>query len=166
MTIASKYLPPFACAAAGCLLLLGCGDSGQAPTNVATNNPELAGSGRAEAAERTIEQLEREWAVASVRKDLGWYDRHVSPDYRSVLTDGRIASRADIIEHLTNSPAGQAIRVDAVEVRVHGETAVATVTQSFNTASGRTGRSRITDVWVKSGDRWTVRYSHEGPLRG
>lgn len=152
-------------AAAGCVLLLGCGEPARAPTNAAANDPQAARPGPAEPAERTIERLEREWALAHVRKDLGWYQRHVAPDYRSVLTDGRIASRAEIIEHLQSSPPGQAIKVDQVDVRVHGDSAVATVTQSFNTASGRTGRSRITDVWVRSGGRWTVRHSHEGPLR-
>lgn len=161
--MALQSFRPVAGIAAGCLLLLGCGEPARAPANVAADDKRPARP--AETAERTIERLEREWAVAHVRKDLGWYQRHVSPDYRSVLTDGRIVSRTEIIDHLKSSPPGQAIAIDQVDVRVHDEAAVATVTQSFTTASGRTGRSRITDVWVKSGDRWTVRHSHEGPFR-
>jgi ketosteroid isomerase-like protein len=150
---------------AACTLLAGCGDASRAPTNVAAND---AAAGRPQAVEtpaQAIERLEREWAGAHVRKDLGWYDRYVAADYRSVLADGRIASRADIVEHLRSSAPGQAVKVEQVDVRVYGDTAVATVTQSFNTASGKAGRSRITDVWVKSGSRWMVRHSHEGPLR-
>ena len=150
---------------AACTLLAGCGDGGPAPANVAANNATAAQSQAVEAPQQVIERLEREWAGAHVRKDLGWYDRYVAPDYRSVLADGRIASRADIVEHLRSAAPGQAVKVDSVDVHVYGDAAVATVTQSFTTASGKAGRSRITDVWVKSGSGWTVRNSHEGPLR-
>ncbi len=150
-----------------CLLLAGCGEPAPAPaTDVAKNAAEPVRAPPAEPAARAIERLEREWAAAHVRKDVDWYDRHVAPDYRSVLTDGRIASRADIVAHLRSSAPGQAVTVDAVEVRDYGDTAVATVTQSFTTASGTKGRSRITDVWVRSGGRWMVRHSHEGRIRG
>ena len=151
---------------AACVLLVGCGEASRAPTNAAANNAAAAQSGPVESPEQAIGRLEREWALAHVRKDLGWYDRYVAPDYRSVLADGRIASRADIVEHLRSAAPGQAVKVDEVDVRVYGDAAVATVTQSFTTASGKAGRSRITDIWVKSGSGWKVHHSQEGPLRG
>ena len=150
---------------AACALLVGCSDAGRAPTDVAADNAAAAQPPAVEPPEQAIERLEREWAGAHVRKDLNWYNRYVASDYRSVLADGRIASRADIVEHLRSAEPGQAVKVEAVDVRVYGDAAVATVTQSFNTASGKAGRSRITDVWVKSGSGWKVRHSHEVPLR-
>ena len=112
---------------------------------------------------QAIDRLEREWTAAHVRKDLGWYDRHVAPDYRTIV-GGRAVSRAEVVEHVRSSPPGQRVTVEAVEVRPYGDAAVATVTQSYTTADGKSGRSRITDVWVKSPQgAWTVVHSHEGP---
>lgn len=141
--------------------MLGC--DANRPSNQSTDD-------RSSSADRATTQdpkqiilgLEREWAAALTRKDLAWYDRHVSPSYQTILDNGRILSRAEVIEHMRTAPPAQGLKLDQADVIVYGNAAIATATQSFARRDGRPGRLRATDVWIKSDSgRWVVVHTHE-----
>lgn len=152
-----------ALAAACCALLAACDGGGQPPRPAGPSRAQPAAGD--EAARDTVLRLEREWALALARKDLAWYDRHVAPEFRTILSSGRILPRAAVVEHVRNSPPARDVRLEQAEVRLYGEVALATVTQSFAKADGSPGRLRMTDLWSRSsGDRWMVVHSHETSL--
>lgn len=146
--------------AAGCVLLAGC-DSGR-PTNRPSNQPSGPTTSVAQGAKQIIIGLEREWAAALTRKDLNWYQRNLSPSYQTVLGNGQVLSRSEVVEHVRTSPPAQGLKLDQADVRVYGNAAVATTTQSFTRRDGRTARLRVTDVWTKADNgRWTAVHTHE-----
>ena len=149
---------------AGFLLLAAC-DADQ-PANRSAGQPSAPEtSAAAEDPKRDILRLEREWAAALTEKDLGWYQRNLSPAYQTVLANGRILSRAEVVEHIRTAPPAQGLKLDQADVRVYGNAAVATTTQSFTRQDGRTARLRVTDVWTKAdGGRWMAVHTHESWL--
>jgi ketosteroid isomerase-like protein len=148
---------------AGLVLLAGC--DADRPANRSVNEPRPANPAAVEDARQVITGLERDWAAALTRKDLNWYQRHLSPTYQTVLANGRILSRAEVIEHIRTAPPAQELKLDQADVRVHGNAAVATTTQSFTRRDGRTARLRVTDVWTKSdAGRWIAVHTHESMI--
>ena len=149
---------------AALVLLAGCDADG--PANRSADQPSKpATSAAAEDPKQDILRLEREWAAALTEKDLGWYQRNLSAAYQTVLANGRILSRAEVVEHIRTAPPAQGLKLDQADVRVYGNAAVATTTQSFTRQDGRTARLRVTDVWTKAdGGRWTAVHSHESMI--
>ncbi len=140
-----------------CMIVLGCREA----------SPPAAGqTPRSDAVtEARVGDLEREWSDAYARKDFGWYDRHVATEHRTVLSDGRVVTRANGIEYMKTSPPPQQISTDEAEVRVYGDVAVALVTQSYIGSDGKPGRLRMTDVWVRTPDQdWKVVHSQEAAI--
>ena len=148
----------------GCLLNVGCREAVQAPAAVEATSTSRHAEKTAEE-EARVQQLERAWSGAYARKDYGWYERHVAEDYRTVLSDGRVLTRAEVIDYMRKSPAPKQISTDQADVRVYDDVAVALVTQSYVGASGKRGRLRMTDVWIRgAGGIWQVVHSQEALL--
>lgn len=155
-----RYRASIVLTAGALALLVGCDN----PPRPAAKQPRPEAS--AEDTRQAILRLEGEWARALATKDLTWYDRHVAPGYRTIVGSGRPVPRAEVIDHVRNSPPARDLRIEQAEVRVHGDIAVAVVTQSFTLADGKPGRLRITDVWKRGArGRWQVVHSHESTLR-
>jgi ketosteroid isomerase-like protein len=147
--------------AAGFVLLAGC--DAEAPRNRGVDQPSMtADSAAVEDPKQVIIGLEREWATALNQKDLKWFQRNLSPTYQTVLGNGRILSRSEVIEHMQRAPPAQGLKLDQADVRVLGNAAVATTTQSFTRRDGRTAQLRVTDVWARSDSgRWIAVHTHE-----
>ena len=149
---------------ASILLLPGCDRPDRpdgAAANAAANSSQADAGAKAAQDRRAILRLESEWAAALVARDTAWFDRHVAPDYSTIVAGGRIVPRSEVVALVRNSPPARDLRIEQAEVRLLGDTAVATVTQSFTLASGRPARLRITDVWRRSGKGWVAVHSHE-----
>lgn len=146
--------------AAGWVLLAGC-DSDQ-PTFSPSNQPSRPTASAVQDQKEVIMGLERDWTAALSRKDLAWYQRNLSPTYQTVLGNGRVLSKSEVIEHMRTAPPAQGLKLDQADVRVHGDTAVAVTTQSFTRRDGRTARLRVTDVWTRSETaQWVAVHTHE-----
>ena len=147
--------------AAACMLLTAC-DSDR-PANRRSDQPSRpANAAAVEDPKQVIIGLEREWAAALTRKDLAWYQRNLSSAYQTVLGNGRVLSRPEVIEHIRTSLPAQGLKLDQADVKVHGNTAIAITTQSFTRRDGRTARLRVTDVWTRSETgRWMAVHTHE-----
>lgn len=150
--------------AVGGILLSGCTVE-QPRGEKAAGSPQSAAAPNVEADKQAIVALERDWAAALVRKDVDWYSRNAAADFRTILSGGGMLSRAQVIAHVRNSPPARNLALEESDVRIFGNAAVATVTQSFERANGKPGRLRITDVWVRSEKgQWMVVQSHESSL--
>lgn len=145
----------FLATVAGAVVLLGC-------TPVQNRITEGA-----DASGEAVATLEREWVRAYQQKDVAWYERHLAQDFGTVLDDGRVLSRADVIEHLKSAPAPEEVTMETIQVRMYGDAAVATVTQRLVSAGGARGTLRMTDVWIRDSlEAWKVVQSHESEIRG
>jgi ketosteroid isomerase-like protein len=119
-----------------------------------------------------ITRLEQEWGQAFVKRDFGFIERIVAPEYRLVgaQPDGRygITGRA---EWMKNARAtSHAFAIETVDVNLVGNTAVASARRQWTVIrrpgeSPRPTRFFVTDTWIRRDGRWQVihRYSHRLP---
>ena len=103
-------------------------------------------------------QLERDWADALRRQDLGWMEQHYAPEYTWTGPDGAINDRATDIEDTKNFTL-DSLEMSDTRVRVNGDTAVVTgVTALKGKYKGEdiSGRYRFTDTLVRRDGRWLI----------
>jgi ketosteroid isomerase-like protein len=109
-------------------------------------------------AEDELIQLEKQWAQAGPKGDVGFFDRIAADDYVIVDIDGNVRNKQDEVANFRKeSQSSQS--VDDMRVRVYGETAVVTgrfeITGTWNSQPNNFS-GRFTDVWVIRDGRWQV----------
>jgi ketosteroid isomerase-like protein len=108
--------------------------------------------------EQTLKQLEHYWSQASLKKDIPTLDKIIADDWVSIDFQGRTITKAETIANLkSGSPATQAAGIGEMKVRVFGDSAI--VTGSDTEKSTLKGKAVIdkylwTDVFVKREGRW------------
>ena len=118
----------------------------------------LACLSHGQSVEQTLKQLEHEWSQASLKKDLATLDKIIADDWVSIDFQGRTVTKAETIANLkAGSPATQAAGIGEMKVRVFGDSAI--VTGSDTEKSTLKGKDVIdkylwTDVFVKRAGRW------------
>lgn len=135
-----------------------------APIATPTLNPQAV---------QQISQLEQKWGEAFVKRDFGFIERVVAPEYKlSLVSDDGVVTLVDRATWMRNTRAWEhrGFELRMVHVTTAGLTAVATV-QGLWTVKKDDGlpaqalRFLVTDTWVKRNGRWQViwRYSHRLP---
>ena len=108
--------------------------------------------------EQTLRQLEHDWSQASLKRDLATLDKIIADDWVSIDFQGRTVTKSETIANLkSGSPATQAAGIGEMKVRVFGDSAI--VTGSDTEKSTLKGKDVIdkylwTDVFVKRDGRW------------
>jgi ketosteroid isomerase-like protein len=108
---------------------------------------------------REITSLEERWIRAVIARDVRAFDRLLHPDF--VYTeDDRVYTKAQLIKEVTTgSDTVTAGQNEGLEVRIFGNTAVATgwlVLRGRGPKGPFVRRYRYTDTWLKSGPTWRV----------
>lgn len=95
------------------------------------------------------------------------YAAMLAPEWRVTHIDGRVLTRAQVLEQMF--PEGPSPLVDYaqddVEVRIFGDSAVVTGRTMAHARDGRRVVLRFTDFAVKRGGTWTIVASHATQLR-
>ena len=118
----------------------------------------LACLSHAQSVEQTLKQLEHDWSQASLKRDLATLDKIMADDWVNIDFQGKTVTKAETIANLkTGSPATQAAGIGEMKVRIFGDSAI--VTGSDTEKSTSKGKDVIdkylwTDVWVKRNGRW------------
>lgn len=116
-----------------------------------------------------IARLEQQWGQAFVKRDFGFIERIVAPEYRLVGADEAGHDITPRAEWMKNARAftHHGFRVETVDVNLAGDTAVASAkglwTVSFQEGAPAVPiRFFVTDTWVRRAGQWQVihRYSH------
>jgi ketosteroid isomerase-like protein len=108
--------------------------------------------------EQTLMQLERDWTQASLKKDIDALNRIMADDWVAIDFQGKTVTKAQTLANLkAGLPATQAAGLGEMKVRVFGDTAV--VTGSDTEKSSSKGKDVVekylwTDVFVKRNGRW------------
>ncbi len=109
--------------------------------------------------EQRLLQLERDWAQAMIKGDVGFMERTAHPDYTFVSPDGRLVTRSeDLADLKSGAYKAESATVDDVKVRVYGgDTAVVTgrtVLKGTYKGQDISGEYRFTDTFVKDKGEW------------
>lgn len=152
---------------AAAALMSSCSPLGQRAAPATGGAGSVAGG--AEGVERVLAQAERQKAVdmASGR----WTERWVADDLVITGADGMVLpnAKAPILENIRSGAwKVEAISVDNINVRVFGEAAVVTATQTERSqfrGADSGGRFQYTHLWVKRRGRWQVVAAHVTRLK-
>ena len=112
----------------------------------------------------TIRKLEEKWTESYKKRQIDILSSLLAEDFVITVEDGNTYSKMGYITH----SADPSVQVDSAElsdikVRMHGNAAV--VTGAYHEKGKSNGkpyeyRDRLTDVWMKVGNKWQVISSH------
>jgi len=105
-----------------------------------------------------LKKMEMDRAAAVVKADVATLDKTTSDDYVLINMNGRMSSKADMIEAFkSGSSKLTSEELSDLKVRVYGNTAVITGKADVKGTLGgtdATGTILFTRVWVKKDGRW------------
>lgn len=114
--------------------------------------------------EKTITQMEQDWAVALVKRDMTVIDRLEAPEYMFSAPDGSLSTKAEAnAEIKTGAMVIESFKIDDLKVRIIGDTAVAyglETEKSTYKGKDSSGQYRFTDVFVKRNGVWQAVATH------
>src|SRR5258706_6863197 len=112
----------------------------------------------------SIRKLEEKWTESYKKRQIDNLSSLLAEDFVITVEDGNTYSKSGYITHTADS----SVQVDVAElsdlkVRMHGTTAV--VTGAYHERGRSNGKpyeypDRLTDVWMKFGNKWQVISSH------
>ena len=134
--------------AAASLALGQTGDKKENTQSKGTNNVEQA-----------LQQMERDWMEANIKKDTATMDKILADDWIAQTNDGPLTKAQDLADVKSGASKLDSWTPGDMKVRVFGETAV--VTGSHYEKSSYKGKDTgghivWTDVFVKRQGRWQV----------
>lgn len=133
-----------------------------APQTWAQALPAASTTDQRAADKAAVTRLERRWVAAlAPGGDRRALDDILADDYVDIDWQGRIRHKADLI-HATGGPGDTTQQVSGLDVRVWGESAVATgINTVHSTAKGWTTEVAFTDVFVRVDGHWRAVSSQE-----
>jgi ketosteroid isomerase-like protein len=131
-----------------------------------TVSPVASTPANTEDTPKVIMQLEREWIAAILAKDTAAIDRLLAADFIGTTNDQKYF-KEDAIEDVQTG-MHESLELENLEVRVFGNTAIATMSQnekSRHVKEDFSGRYLFTNVWVKTDGQWRAVASHGSRIR-
>ena len=103
-----------------------------------------------------LRQLNEQYIDAVLQANVNWYQQHLADDFVCIDSEGSVLNKEAFLEHTSRGPYVADYKLEDVEVRIYGETALVQATGLFTRKDGAPGMCRYTDVYVRSGDDWKV----------
>lgn len=135
--------------------------------SVAVLQGQTARKGAAKRAEssqqiaQTIQRLEDELRIATMKGDAGWFEEHLASNYVDIDAEGKISNRSQIMEFYRATPPEYDSwnLSDATALTYNGNTVILTGKLEFqSTVQGKPANSvfRFIHVWIKEGPDWQL----------
>jgi ketosteroid isomerase-like protein len=104
-----------------------------------------------------IQESESAWAKSVATNDVSVLERILADDFVGVDVDGSHYSKANAIADYRKGPSSFVInRLNEVEIRFYGNTAIAQGNESWKKKDGTVGRFVWTDTWIKRDGKWQI----------
>jgi len=104
--------------------------------------------------EQAIRELNAGYVRAFMNSDADWYDRHLTPDFMCILTNGSVVDRATFLANARKPHTTTSYDLSELGIRVHGDVALVSALGTWTRKDGSTGRTRYIDVWVRTDRVW------------
>lgn len=110
---------------------------------------------------QTIQHLEDELRIATMKGDAGWFDQYLAESYAEVDAQGKISSRAEVIQfYRTTQPEYDSWNLSEGTARSYnGDVVILTGKLDVQgTIHGEPikGPFRYTHVWIRQGPQWQL----------
>ena len=102
----------------------------------------------------TLERLNQEYVDAFMNADVDWYREHLAEDFVCIESDGSVLSKQEFLASTVKGPDVADYKLDHVDVRIYGNTALVQATGLWTREDGSMGMSRYIDVYVKQREQW------------
>jgi ketosteroid isomerase-like protein len=103
-----------------------------------------------------LEQLNEQYIEAVMKADVDWYRQHLADDFVCIDSEGAVLDKEAFLQHTSRGPYVANYKLENVQVRIYGETALVQATGYFTRKDGAPGMCRYTDVYVRAGSDWKV----------
>jgi len=110
----------------------------------------------AERDQMRLQQLNEQYIEAVLKADVYWYRQHLADDFVCIDSEAKVLDKEAFLQHTSRGPYLAGYKLEDVNVRIYGETALVQATGLFTRKDGVPGMCRYTDVYVRSGDDWKV----------
>ena len=109
----------------------------------------------------TIQHLEDELRIATMKGDAGWFDQYLAEGYAEIDADGKITTRTEVIQfYRTSQPEYDSWNLSEGTARTYnGDVVILTGKLDVTgTVHGQPikGPFRYTHVWIKQGPQWQL----------
>jgi ketosteroid isomerase-like protein len=108
--------------------------------------------------EDQITKLEQGWAQATIKDGVAAVDQYEADDIMSTDPSGRVTDKAQDKKDLSSGDLKfQSIELSDLKIRVYGNTAVVTGTETLKGTYKEqdiSGKYRYTDIWAKRNGKW------------
>lgn len=119
---------------------------------------------------KAIQQMESELRIAALKADTGWFDVHLSERYTEIDPQGKLLTRADIIQAFRSDLTYDVMNLSDGEASIYNGDTVFLV-QKEEIQGGLKGRNfagyyRCSRLWVKQNGEWQLAATQRTPLPG
>ena len=104
--------------------------------------------------EAAIRELNAGYVRAFMNSDAEWYDKHLTPDFACILTNGGVVDRSTFLENARKPHTTVKYDLSEVAIRVHGDAALVSALGTWERSDGTKGRTRYVDIWVRANGAW------------
>jgi len=101
-----------------------------------------------------IRQLNDQYIEAFLKADVHWYQIHLSEDFVCIESSGNLLNKQEFLQDAAKGPDVTDYKLDQVRVRIFGDAALVQATGLFTRKDGTKGKSRYTDVYIRTGKEW------------
>ena len=102
----------------------------------------------------TLERLNKEYIDAYMSADVHWYRQNLADDFVCIESDGNVIDREQFLINTAKGPDVAEYKLQNVNIRIYGITALVQATGLFTRRDGTQGVSRYTDIYVRSDGAW------------
>jgi hypothetical protein len=107
-----------------------------------------------------LTQLNLEYVRAVEEANVGWFDRHLAPDFMNSNPDGSIVDRAGFLAQIGRGSNVIGIEAQDVLIRIIGDLGIIHARTIYKKPDGKTGNGRYTDIWSRRQGRWVCVAAH------
>ena len=102
----------------------------------------------------TLESLNQQYIAAFLHSDVNWYQQHLTDDFVCIDSDATILHKVEFLNQTARGSDIADYRLEDVNIRIYGETALIQATGRFKRKDGTPGLSRYTDIYVRTDGSW------------
>lgn len=106
-------------------------------------------------------RLNEDYVHSVLTSNATRFSEILAADFRNTGPDGTFTDREGFLAVIARPSNLRSLRAEDVEIRIFGDTAIIHARTEYETADGRLGRGRYTDIWHREPDgRWLAVAAH------
>jgi ketosteroid isomerase-like protein len=109
----------------------------------------------------TLARLNRDYVHSVLTSNVERFNEILAPDFRNSGSDGTFTDRSGFLAAIARPSNLRSLTAEDVEIRIFADIAVIHARTLYETADGRPGTGRYTDIWHRQPDgRWLAVAAH------